>query len=514
MSQTITSATPPSAASSVGFNENTFNSSVAIGKDWFKENFNGVNPASVNVTQNGGGGVTIAGGGDSYNAQVQTVQQTSTGWQGEAFGGGAYIQATLSWTGNYTENGGWPSFWSADVERMTGSSVAQWPGQPAGYSHYIEPDFMEYWSNNQYSGTIHDWYGKNGSQGDVQTNTGGFNLPTGVNPSQPNTYGFLWVPATSTAQGYAKWYFDGQQIGPTVHWNQYDPSAPPAPVNGSTAYSVLDTRHLALILGTNPSDPMTVSNVQVWQASAANDIFQGVPAPTPAPPAPTPAHDTLTLRMSEDAYKGDAQFTVSVNGQQVSGTMAASALDSTGDSNVFTLIGNWGANTKVQISFINDAYGGTSSTDRNLYVNSMSYDGNTYAGGALDSNGSLTVSTGVPSMVTAPADTLTLRLAEDAYQGNANFELTIDGKQVSTPQSVSALHSAGNWQNFTFAGNFGSGSHTIGVTFTNDAYAGTPLTDRNLYVDGVNLNGTHYGTVTTALLSTGNAAVYNVVTTH
>ena len=242
------------------------------------------------------------------------------------------------------------------------------------------------------------------------------------------------------------------------------------------------------------------------------------PTPTPAPtPAPTPT-DTLTLFISEDAWKGDAQFVVQVDGKQVGGTLTASALHATGDSNVFNLAGNWGPGSHdVRIQFINDAYGGTPSTDRNLHINDIAYDGTTYAGtsAGLGSNGyhDFTVAGSTPKLA-PPVDVLTLQVSEDAYQGDADFELTIDGKQISTPQPVTVLHSSGGWENIAFAGQFGAGTHTIGVTFTNDLYGGTPSTDRNLYVNGISLNGTHYGSGVTPLMSTGDTATYRVTTAH
>jgi uncharacterized membrane protein len=221
--------------------------------------------------------------------------------------------------------------------------------------------------------------------------------------------------------------------------------------------------------------------------------------------------------MSEDAYQGDAKFTVSVDGKQQGGTLTASAYHSTGDSNVFVLTGNWGAGAHaVQVQFINDAYGGTAATDRNLYVDSIGYDGVTYSNTAASmlSNGTRNFAVGgTIAAATAPADTLTVHLAEDAWSGNAQFVLTIDGKQISTPQDVVALHSSGAWQDLTFAGNFGAGSHTVGVKFTNDAYGGTPATDRNLYVNGVDVNGQHYGAGVTPLWS-NEAATFNIATTH
>lgn len=227
-----------------------------------------------------------------------------------------------------------------------------------------------------------------------------------------------------------------------------------------------------------------------------------------------PTINTLTLRLSEDAWHGDAKFTVSVNGQQIGSTMSASALHGTGDSNVFVLAGHWGAHAPVRIQFLNDAYGGSATTDRNLYVNSLSYDGTTFPGAAMMSNSVVSFATSGTSNATAPADTLTLHLSEDAYLGNADFQVAIDGRQITTPQAVAALHIAGDWQDFSFAGNFGTGAHTVAITFTNDAYGGSPSTDRNLYVGGIAMNGAPYGSGVSPLNSTGQTVSYSVTTVH
>ena len=205
--------------------------------------------------------------------------------------------------------------------------------------------------------------------------------------------------------------------------------------------------------------------------------------------------DTLALQISEDYGNGDAKFTVSVDGQQVGGDYTASTLNSSGDAGTFLLTGDWGSGThNVQVSFINDANGGTPGTDRNLYVDSIGYDGTTYAGTSAALLGNSTdsfVVGGSTATASGPADTLTLNLSEDAYGGDANFVLYIDGKAVTTPQSVTALHDQNATQAFTYTGNFGAGSHTVGVAFTNDAYGGSQSEDRNLYVNGITLNGSN-----------------------
>ena len=93
--------------------------------------------------------------------------------------------------------------------------------------------------------------------------------------------------------------------------------------------------------------------------------------------------DTLVLRISQDAYQGPAQYTVSVDGVQVGGTFIASASHAAGQSDALTLQGDWAAGSHtVQVNFLNDAYGGTAATDRNLYVDSATYNGATVNGAA------------------------------------------------------------------------------------------------------------------------------------
>src|SRR5262249_15859170 len=158
-------------------------------------------------------------------------------------------------------------------------------------------------------------------------------LPANFDPSQQNTYGFLWVPATSSAQGYAEVFVNGQQVGPTYTWNQGGP------------YSSIDANRLQVILGTGSTNPMTVYNVQVRQGAGANDIGNFNTDNTPSTPIQTPptidpvpapqgvvtgsGPDSLVLKICEDAFAnhdgtsdaaGDATFTVSIDGKQLGGT--------------------------------------------------------------------------------------------------------------------------------------------------------------------------------------------------
>ena len=119
--------------------------------------------------------------------------------------------------------------------------------------------------------------------------------------------------------------------------------------------------------------------VDVWNQAgfeAQKTIGVTVGAPPPAPVTTGTGSDTLVLSMSEDAYQGDAQFTVAIDGKQLGGTFTTTALHTAGVSQNFIFKGDWaiGAHT-VTVNFLNDASGGTAATDRNLYVNGLSYDG-------------------------------------------------------------------------------------------------------------------------------------------
>jgi hypothetical protein len=94
----------------------------------------------------------------------------------------------------------------------------------------------------------------------------------------------------------------------------------------------------------------------------------------------------------------------------------------------------------------------------------------------------------VPTSTVVTPDKLAIVLSEDAYQGNAQFIAKMDGKQLGAAQSVTALHSAGQTQTFTFSGSWGTGTHSVEIDFINDAYAG-PGQDRNLYVNQVTYDG-------------------------
>jgi hypothetical protein len=102
--------------------------------------------------------------------------------------------------------------------------------------------------------------------------------------------------------------------------------------------------------------------------------------------------------------------------------------------------------------------------------------------------------------------TLVLHVSEDAYQGDAQFLVFVDGVQQGGTQTATASHSAGQVQDITFTGDYGAqGPGTVDIQFLNDAYGGSPTTDRNLYVQGIDVNGVHFD---------GNTAIDNAANGH
>ncbi len=208
--------------------------------------------------------------------------------------------------------------------------------------------------------------------------------------------------------------------------------------------------------------------------------------------AVTPPGGSIVLHISEDAYQGNARYTISVDGVQVGGVRTATALHGAGQSETVTLTGPYAAGSHtVAVKFLNDKWDGTAATDRNLYLDGIDFGGTHYAGRALYSNGTATVTVS-SAVAPPPAAAIVLRVSEDAYQGNAQYTITVDGVQVGGVRTATALHGAGQSETVTLTGPYAAGPHIVGITFLNDKWDGTAATDRNLYLDGVDFGAIQY----------------------
>ena len=187
---------------------------------------------------------------------------------------------------------------------------------------------------------------------------------------------------------------DGQQVGgvQTVtadyaagEEQQVDVLGNFAQGNHTLSMDYLNASNSLLIVDSATINGQTISGGSLV---ASNNGSLGFNFATPAAPPPVTigsGPDTLALNMSEDYYLGNAQFTVSVDGQQIGGVQTALAQHGNGQSQVFDVLGNFSGAHTVGIDFLNDAAQPMPAlgTDRNLYVGGASVDGSSIANSTL-----------------------------------------------------------------------------------------------------------------------------------
>jgi hypothetical protein len=292
-------ASPPAAATQHGYTVNTYtsnftaqtvdmNQTVNRGYKWYLFDVYSKKASPAGIKINSDGSVTLTGdysGALGALASVSAYRGTNN-FVGTAFGGGAYIEAVMSFdpamvTAAHAH--GWapyPAFWALPMEGNFIQGAEHWPGQPAGFTHSVEVDFFEADSikdPTRYGVALHDWWGIHGetcSPGlcKVSPNPVGVHAPpAGTDFKQFHTYGFLWVPATATTPGFVDAYFDGQRTGYTVSWTQFT-NQPPTPAGKPWAFGRLDQQRLFFILGTGRGEPLTVKSVEVWQRNISGNL--------------------------------------------------------------------------------------------------------------------------------------------------------------------------------------------------------------------------------------------------
>jgi hypothetical protein len=152
-------------------------------------------------------------------------------------------------------------------------------------------------------------------------------------------------------------------------------------------------------------------------------------------------NSTLSITVNEDYYQGDAQFTVKVDNVQIGGTQTTIARKASNDSQAFNLLGNYGAGTHtVVVNFLNDAWGGTTTTDRNMYVIAMRYNGQNYPQNtaSLMSNGPVSFQVGsAPSGAGA-----TLTPGNGVVWDNSGNAWTVTSGAIIQVNGVNAAYTA------------------------------------------------------------------------
>ena len=438
-----------------------------------------------------------------------------------------------------------------------------WAGAPVGETGDLKIDYIRAFSNNAANPAIdqqqisspdgrgYNFFGATDASGNGAL--GGTDLPA-LPSTQPVTIGsgndtLALAMAEDASQGDAQFTIsiDGVQIGGTQ-------TVTASHGLGQTQlFSVMGSfgpgRHMAAIDFLNPGDG--TAGIAQRSLYVTGAVMDGTIVPSTSGDVPGTQEfsfdgatsaavtlgsgsDTLALSVSDEPWQGDAQFAIVVDGNQIGGIQTAIAVLAAGASQTFDVLGDFtpGQHT-VSVIYLNDAWGGSADTDRNLYVNAMSFDGAAIPGSALTllrggtqsvsfavpgSSPTLVTPTPLPILVPTPAQlpvvtlgagsyTLAIAIAEDAWQGDAQFTLAVDGAQIGGVQTATAAQAVGASQTYDILGDLIPGTHTVLVTFMNDAWGGSGSTDRNLYVDGITLDGTAIANSSLVLLNNGSQGV-------
>ncbi len=432
-----------------------------------------------------------------------------------------------------TDGAGSIGLWKSDGT-AAGTTELTIGNTPAGginptMSNIVSFNGLTYFAGQDASGNIGLWV-TDGSGGDTSELTVANSSGSGLAPVSLTVMdGSLYFGGTDASGNTGLWKSDGTAVGTTelqvsgtasgglepISLNASDYSNAPMAVSGNKLYfagngadgtidlwssdgtgagtvQVSTPDSAGTATGVLPTDFAVLAGSTGSGATSVTATIVGAVAPLTL----GTGHDTITFLASEDAYDGDAQFTVLVDGKQVGGVQTETALRSQSQAQKIMLNGDWGNGTHtLSIDFLNDAYGGSATTDRNLYASTATYNGVSATGSlALLASGtqSLTVGSAAPGTTTlgSGSDSITLQMSEDSFLGDAQFTVTVDGTQIGGVQTVTASYSAGQSQYFNLKGNFGPGSHTVGVDFLNDAAGSTIVQDRNLYVNSTSFDGT------------------------
>ena len=157
-----------------------------------------------------------------------------------------------------------------------------------------------------------------------------------------------------------------------------------------------DANHFQVLQTVHRSDEIAGAAAWAWSADAHNTTIDGrgnlswfgeqlrdwfsFNPPAEAPRSHDVSPDRLSILLSGDGYRGGPQFIAKVGGETLTPEpVTVSAAHGT-DSQRFEFTGDWGDGRQdLEISFVNDFYHGTQETDRNLYVEEVSYNGRVVA---------------------------------------------------------------------------------------------------------------------------------------
>ena len=119
-----------------------------------------------------------------------------------------------------------------------------------------------------------------------------------------------------------------------------------------------------------------------WDDGAGNPKLHSYVVDVRQECATTAPADVLIVNLSEDEYYTDAEFTIAMDGRVIGSRREVKAKHSDYETTPIALNGNWGPGPHVvTIDFTNFYDGGSADTRRNLYVDSIIYNGQEVSSG-------------------------------------------------------------------------------------------------------------------------------------
>jgi hypothetical protein len=287
--------TPPPQAVAAGYGKVAFfddftsastiapGDTIGAGQMWCR-------PSNSPVGALNGGTLTVANSivSMSNGAWLQNINLDGTvGGDGFLLSGGGYMEAEIAF--DPTEKGD-SAFWTMSAEHLqqwSGKGTDQWPGAPAGFSHFAEMDIAEIAGGSLaagFDGSIQDWFGAfiNGQFSKASNNPGfssdqnGNHIPTnfsdyvlgwpaGVDPTKFNKFGLLWLPSIGGAPGLAQIFLNGQPTPMKVTWQGQPPSYNGTnPGTAPWTFGIIDLHHFPVYLGAaNEPSVMQIDSVMI-----------------------------------------------------------------------------------------------------------------------------------------------------------------------------------------------------------------------------------------------------------
>jgi len=261
--------------------------------------------------------------------------------------------------------------------------------------------------------------------------------------SDYHTYGVDWEPDNIT------YYIDGQQVGQVK-----------TPDDMHTPMYMIANLAVGGDWVENPGGETGHMNIDYIRAYSKDPSSH----PAIAQPDHSPAVADGTTPGSDAAHDATASAMDTALAAGPNGTGSAVA-DSTAASNTHDTVAN-GAPTAMPTM-----------ADTSSIAAPAAAPAGTPVGSSAPATGTASASTG-----------LTLHVSGDSWNGDPQFLVYVDGKQVGDAHTATASHAAGQSQDVAIAAPDDGAVHTVSVKFVNDAFGGAGA-DRNLYVQSLDMNG-------------------------